>query len=310
MRKLLLCLISFALVLSACAGAVDNDIPPPEAPQDPITIVDEPQVVPVQEPEPEPELPSLPPEPVSPENWPAYFAALVEVMGWQFAGRWETRTNRQDVTGFRLLDTAMIAGFNLIDVNMDGVPELWVSISPGMGAGPWYLVLSWDFSPAKIGDLTFEEDVIYTGEPLRFFRNDDTGRVIFSSLVGNHAAQSIIYHFADDLTAFRIVTCLFGHHTLQGRTDSGWEMIEQTGTSDTEAFCGCEIWRGRYSPDPTIVRMINLVLEGFTEIPAPPIYTFDDFEYVWSIYETILFNDQIAEIQAWIFEVAESWGGV
>ena len=47
----------------------------------------------------------------------------------------------------------MITGFHLIDSNMDGIPELWASISPGMGMGPWHLVLSWDFSQADIEGL-------------------------------------------------------------------------------------------------------------------------------------------------------------
>jgi hypothetical protein len=55
--------------------------------------------------------------------------------------------------------------------------------------------------------------------------------------------------------------------------------------------------------------LVNLALEGFTEVPAPPIYTFEGLKEIdWGqLYSSPPWHQYMEEIQQWIFDVAESW---
>ena len=292
MKKLLPCIISFMLILSACAGAAD-DTPPPEVPPEPITEVVEPPAAPVQVPESGPQAepkqePESEPEPLPSENWPAHFTALVEAMG------------EHEFFSFA-------TSFNIMDVTLDDTPKLLVEFRLPMGVGPHLLVLSWD-SPLE---AIRNPQTILSGLPLRFFRSDNTGEIIHSSLVSSYGLWSIYYRFSEDFTIFRVVRCLGAnnHSLLKPSEAYGSEVVEEfiatPGLQDL-VLCGCDIYLGRNATDPTIVHLVNLALEGFTEIPAPPIYTFEGL----ASDDRVFFSPEHVEtIQAWIFEVAESWGG-
>jgi len=282
MKRLLLVLILTALLLTACQPVpVQPDYYPAQEPEQ--------QLQPVIEPEPEQE-----PEPISPENWPAHFAALVEGMGEE------------------LDEWSCISGFHLMDITHDGVPELIVEVSLHMGAGPFLFVLRWDTSAEEASLL--QQNPTWSGLPLRFFQNDQTGEIIYSSLASDHSLRGIIYRFTETLDTFRVVTCNgANNHALGGVVDGGteWEAIEEfVVTPDLMDWVGCDcgIQYGRNSPDPTIVYLVNLALEGFTEIPASTRYTFEGLEFSDMHGHYLFTADQVGAVQEWIFEVAENWG--
>ena len=289
--RVLLTIILACLLASCSASPAEverNEQPAPgyqAAPEEPINI----------EPAPEPESE---PEPLCPENWPAHFAALVEGI----AARWEE-------DAWAKCPFANITGFHLMDIDSDGTPELLVYISLPIGAGPFVSVLSWD-SPLEALDPSLSATMSY-GLPLQFFQNDDTGEIIYSSLVFNHGTNSIVYSFSEGLVPFRMVSCrTSNNHFLYERTGIGWVRIKESIVTpehygDIADLCDCGIWYGRNSPDPTIVHLVNRALEGFTEIPAPPMYTFDGLA---DDNLTFFTPEHVGEVQAWIFEVAESWG--
>lgn len=280
--NIILIVISISL-LAACVGELAATEPQPESER-------------VSLPPPEEPLAALPePEPATllPENWPGHFAALVEEI---------------DLPE----DGSSIFGFHLTDIDLDGWPELLVEVGLPMGAGPYLRVLRWDFPFEEIGGAFSWNELTFSGLPLRFFRSEDTGEVIYSSLVFNHGVRMILYAFVEDPgLAFRMVMCQTqNNHFLYEMAEDGWEVVEEfIATPDADGIgdlCDCGIEYGRNSPDPTIVQLVNRALEGFTEIPAPPVYSFEPQETDDGYF--VFTPDHIGAIQAWIFEVAESYG--
>ena len=294
----LICSLASCTVQSNNAG--HNAEPVPEyqtAPEEPLpaepTLPSEPTLLS------EPEPPALPPETLSSENWPAHFAALVEAMGADLDERdWGSIF-------------VHINSFHLMDVTLDGTPKLLVEFGLPMAVGPNLLVLSWD-SPFETIGAPIIPEISLSGLPLRFFRNDDTGQTIYSSLIFSYGRWSIIYRFSDDFTAFRIVRCEgANNHLLQKPCETyTWETIEEfiaTPNLTDLVGCDCDIQYGRNATDPTIVHLVNMALEGFTEIPAPSIYTFGDLGRQVN-GSTFFTPEDVEAIQAWIFKVAENWG--
>jgi hypothetical protein len=293
--KLICVLILILLTLASCTTAqeVAENGAPPVLIQSEDSFLAEPPSQFEPEPEPEPE-PELQPEPSDPENWPAHFAALVE----------EIRVSRR---------LSVIVGFHLMDITFDGIPELLVELRFSMGAGPDLVALTWDSTLEEaIGPSN--EHIVLSGIPLRFFRNNDTGEIIYSSLYQGQGLWRIAYNFSEKLVPFRRIICGgANNHSLRELTDAGWETIEEYIVSPEALanlmMCDCDIQYGRNSQDPTIVHLVNLALEGFTEIPAPPIYTFEGLGDIdWGqLYSSPPWHQYMEEIQNWIFDVAESW---
>ncbi|MCL2580656.1 MAG: hypothetical protein FWE32_11635 [Oscillospiraceae bacterium] len=277
----------FAAVFIAGCGGDAAELPAP-APGEPAT-----QLVPMPESTQESELEQesvLESEnPLAPESWSAHFAALVEQLAKDEGARfWGIR------------------GIHLFDMTGDGVPNLLVEVGLEMGAGPFLFVAGWD----EVWETFTMDDLAFSGFPLRFFESDQTGRVIYSSLVFDHFSRGIIYRDTKSAAPFRAVFCsgAVDHHILREWTGTDWETIEEFETTQEYQDpngCGCDIQFGRSSSHPTIVHLVNLALEGFAEIPAPPVYSFDGLGDV----PTFFIQEYAPEVQAWIFEVAENWGG-
>ena len=313
MKKLLLWLMVFAVVLSACGRAVQDDVLPQEveAPLEASANGGD-SVDSAELPEPEPEAEPEPP-PLCPENWPAHFAALVEEMA-------------NNHNGIIMNQDIIIMSFHLMDITLNGVPELLVHVATEAPWGPAHIALGWDFPVSRIEGL-MRSDAAYSGVPLRFFQSEDTEDVIYSSMIFDHLSRGIAYRFVNGLTPYKVVWCNgYGLHSLfdwidfdgpvwtGGLIRADWNLIEEVDIGfeynpdpNSPPFCNCGVWYGRNSPDPTIVHLVNLALEGFTEISAPPIYTFDDLGWMEEIRELITVTERVKEIQQWIFEVAQTW---
>ena len=301
-------IIAFCLLVTACNSLTPTSPPEPnsdlaEPPTQEETVLQLP--IPVEQDEIEPEPPAS--NSHSSENWPEHFAALVE----------ELANHRSYVNYIPNLNQLAMS-LHLMDITLDGVPNLLIIVATEAGWGPTLMAFSWDFPATEIAGLSPRE-AAFSGIPLRLFRNDNTGEIIYSSLIGDHFFQGIAYNFSDGLLPYRVVGCQFGVHTLHDSTGVDraarhlWRLIEEIDTGyEYNPYgppeCDCGIRYGRNSLDPTIVHLVNRALEGFTEIPAPPTYTFGvSFGWDDETQAVITLADRVDEIQQWIFEVAESW---
>ena len=194
-----------------------------------------------------------------------------------------------------------------MDVTLDGTPKLLVEFALPMGIGPHLFVFSWDSVLEAVGT----SEIVLAGPPLRFFRSDDSGEIIHSSLLSSYGTWSIYYRFSEDFSLFAVVRCTgANNHSLVKPTEDGGEIIEEfivTPNLTDLVGCDCDIQYGRNATDPTIVHLVNMALEGFTEIPAPPLFTFSDLGRQVN-GSTFFTPEDVEAIQAWIFKVAESWG--
>ena len=297
-------IITFCLLTTACSSLIQESyseadsllIVPPAQEEAALQVS-----IPVDAVEPE-EIKSEPPMPLSPDNWPAHFVVLLE----------ELENSHIGIHN-------LVRSLHLMDITLDGVPELLIIVSTEAGWGPTLMALSWDFPVEEIESL-MPQDAVFSGLPLGFFRNDATGEIIFSSIIVDHFFSGIAYHFSDGLLPYRVVGCRFGVHTLHDSTGIGRgdllssRLIEEIDTGyEYDIYgvpiCGCGIKYGHNSSDSTVVNLVSRALEGFTEIPAPPMYSFNDI-IVWDEEAQAMTTlaHRMDEIQQWIFEVAESCG--
>ena len=212
--------------------------------------------------------------------------------------------------------------FSLMDIDLDGELELIVHMTGWPNGFPDFVVFNKDLAlefiylPNEHYEVfTFLSHNSVSGvRPMRFYRNDDTGDVIFSSLshgAGGGVGHWITYTNNRTLETFRVVECSLAGEIrhLHRLWDGGrrWH-----GTLITYRDIGPEEWgRDTYpciltfesgsvqevdSLAPTIVELVNLATEGFAEISAPERHEF----YV--DYE-LFFSDYVEEIIAWIHSI-------
>jgi len=294
MKRLLLIIVVLAMLLVACQTAPTEA--PPETDEN-SSHEQEPQTATTPEPLESTdgsgtEQQEMETEIFSYEDWPARFSAFVESMGEEFGEG----------------SFSFIRDFHLIDTTFDGTPELLVELRLPMGVGPHLLVLTPDSS---FDVSNFHDDLVISGTPLRFFQNDHTEDVIFSSLFTSYGRWNIRYSFAESLVPFKQVECrgANNHHLLKFIDTHNWEIIEEfVATPDLQELvtCDCDIQLGRNASDSTIVHLVNMALEGFIEISAPPIYTFGGFGTT-DDRPNDFSSEHMRDVQEWIFEVAENW---
>ena len=333
LRSILVFALAVALLLASCRQAV-ADPQEPEPPELYETITAPAQQEPVL-PEPEdgttdePEEAEEPHEPVhiwepwetQDMEWPELFAALIHRFGE------ETIRDPHFFWEWWWVDSPWFA---LMDLSGDGQLELLFG-SPSINiSGMFYAVSA---AEAEQFLLTETEDWnwprMVSGEhPLRFFINESTGERIFStvaSTAGGGFADNIFYTEAQTgERRWRIVCFNYGRHTVSSHVhrldewgEDGWtertvlealpldwqEWWEARGNeSGVAEVRPCDLFYGRNSSDPSTVALVNIVLEGFTEIPAPAMHRFGEFNW-----DDLSSADDVQALQDWIFEVAALW---
>ena len=220
------------------------------------------------------------------------------------------------------ISSALVA---IMDMNFDGQPELLLGTHFINSSGFYVFTiddierfLQLDSVSASFSTV----DLIAIGEePLRFFQNDSTDRIIFSSLsftFGGGVIRSIIYTDAVTLERYRRIECCGDgrsehEHILWGFNDGLIERLpglvitdavfEDNGFLWDWQYWPCDIDLGLNSSDPSVVTLVNMVLEVFTELPAP-----QRFRFPGEIGMDGRFGiDDVQNVQDWIFEVAALW---
>ena len=331
LRSIQAFVLAIMLLLAGCQQPV-ADPQPPEL-EEPITAPAQP-VPPAPEPqptasEPPPEQVVEPPDPIrvwtteetQAMEWPELFAALIHRFGEEsirdphfFWDRW----------------TVDSPWFALMDLNGDGQPELMFGSPSVNTTGIFYAVSAVE---AEQFLLTETEDwerlrLIMGERPLRFFANESTSERMFSTvaiIVGGGFAYSIFYTDAQTLEWRWRIFCFndgpetSSHaHRLDEWSENGWilhttlealpldwrEWWETHGNeSGIAAVRPCDLFYGRNSSDPSTVALVNVALEGFTEVPAPAMHRFPG-EFSW---DDLSGADDVQIFQDWIFEVAAQW---
>ena len=350
MKKICAIVIALILVigLPACAGDAGATAYP-----EPADKIDEPDLTTVQEETPaplveeaelepeeleEPEEPAPVEEPIyipvytPPEVPPATLAEAFAAVVYRVA---------------HLDDETSAYGFSIMDIDLDGEPELLVhrwGINGFSSITPFNMALAQEF-------IFLTEDDVFDGGgflmrhsvrgayPMRFYQNDATGQVIFSThsvVVGGGAARWVTYANNRTFETHRIVMCFtpddgsHRHELWYGsdwwnwwrddaelpitefdgdeeRDQAAWEEWVWAQTGDiTFGFCGIQHERG--SPSPTLVQLIDMALVGFTEIPAPERHVLegtDNGRLSVGVHGTYMrfFFDYVGEIQDWIHSI-------
>jgi len=228
-------------------------------------------------------------------------------------------------------------GFSLMDINLDGEPALLLHIWSINGfAG--FTVFSKDTSLEFINiasgaaaiDFIYQNFVEGSG-PMRFYQNDDTGEVIFSTRnVGFGGAEvhwltytnnrtfdvhrrivcwqsggrldqhglwyASEWHQARENAAPPIAEFIFDDYTHDVSDARMDEWSEELGVYWLDQFGLCGVGLERDSHSPSIVQLVNMALEGFTEITVPERHEFHGTHRHF-------FFDYVEEIQDWLFSV-------
>ena len=302
----------------------------------------EPEPEPESEPEPTPPAPEPPPvqvvEPPEPMRiwtaeetqemeWPELFAAVVE----RLANEQFRRTHGRDLQSATL---SSVRWFAIMDINMDGAPDLLVG-TEGWHSSGWFNVYTIEGAREFLHSATAAEFVysdefrmVETERPLRFFARDGGDDIIFSSLSSfaqnTFRERRIVYTNAITLAFYRAVSCTHDRgmdssvhtHALTVLDNDGRRHVAETTPMPPllpyfDAYVRendlrqwpCPIDFGRNSTDPTIVRLVDRALEGFTEIPV----TMHEFPRRFSWPDALFTADDVPDVQAWIFEVAALW---
>jgi len=232
--------------------------------------------------------------------------------------------------------------FSLMDISFDGELRLLVHLDMMKNGFPYFLVFDRDAAMEFIylpdnevdsfifgwpnNDFSFTPlnriDGLY---PMRFYQNDNTGEVMFSSYSfggGGGVSNWVTYTNNRTFEAYRVVECISAGwvrhvHLLRDASplqtimlEDGTITIESIALFDIgpeqwhweEGFELCHIELEGDSPTPTIVQLVNMALEGFTEIPAPEWHVPEDF-YDWHFKWDTYPHEAAQLIAGWIHSV-------
>ena len=347
MKKIIAVALIFCLLFVGCSPAVESAPvdyePPQEEPFDAPMNGDRLPAAPaeVQEPgeveEPREAARVWTIEETQAMEWPELFATLVGRLADE-AFRAELDRGRGTEFSFML---TYPPSFAIMDINFDGEQQLLVSVGSPSNNYSMFYVFTIDAAKRFLQAdsvnayrVAERESLVLGEEPLRFFRNDSTGMIIFSSLQfvsGGGTSRIIHYTDANTFELYRSISCSYSDgkhkHILWDAWASDPSQIETlTGFVKPDAvfdasFFGyfwdarywpCDIDFGRNSQDPSVVTLVNMALEGFTEIPAPQGFRFPgEFERIWlRDGDGHVFGanaDDVQNVQNWIFEVAQNW---
>jgi len=307
MRKATAIFIALLLVVGmfACVGAPDLPAVEEETPAPPVmeTQPDEPE-------EPQQAAPAeriadrpvyQPPE-TPPETLAEAFAAVVYRLSFLDGDEYDPFPRHS---------------FSLMDIDLDGELELIVHMAGFPNGFPDFVVFNKDLAlefiylPNEHYEVfTFLSHNSVSGvRPMRFYRNDDTGDVVFSSLsagFGGGIIYWVTYINNRTFEVHRVVECSSAgeeHHFHRLWDGDRWQgdraliAKHDVGPAEWGTYSDeCGIGLEGNSHQPTIVELVNMALEGFTEIPAPERHVFDgDYEH--------FFSDYAEEIMDWIHSV-------
>jgi len=202
--------------------------------------------------------------------------------------------------------------FSLMDIDFDGYPELIVSMFSSPNGFPTFVIFD---KGAAIEFIAIADDFeastfIWTNlingiYPARFYQHGDTGDIIFSSHSvgwGGGIGYSVFYINKRTFQTHRVVRCsriYWDNSHSHSLSDSSMSFIKEIHVDPKDReddYDQCGVWLEGDSHEPTIAALVNMALEGFTEIPAPHRYDFDG-DYEW------FFKDYTQDIQDWIFRV-------
>ena len=223
--------------------------------------------------------------------------------------------------------------FTIMDMNFNGEPQLLIGASFINSHG--FYVFSINDAEQFLQSDSFTAYLatyqlrLFGEEPLRFFKNDETDTIIFSQLMysfGGAVVRTIFYTDANTLERHGSIQCsgslLYPEHEHSLRcanhelvkTLPGAAFPREMSFSDMDWLQDwpCDIDLGRNSSDPSVVTLVNMVLEGFTELPRPQQFRFPErFGWIDRDYRPFGANsDDVQNVQNWIFEVAAQWGEV
>ena len=340
-RAVLALALAIMLLLAGCQQPV-TDPQPPEPPEsyEPIAAPAQPEPVPPA-PEPPPPTPEpLPEQVVEPQQlariwepwetqemeWPKLFATLV--------GRLADEEFLADLdAGGRETDISWVLTyplwFSIMDLNFDGQPELLIGTQFINSSGEFFvftLDAAEQFLQSGSVSAFFDslELMVLGEEPLRFFQNAETDTIIFSTLMygfGGAVVRMIYYTDANTLEGHSTIRCsgslLYPEHIHSLSCAEHGLVKELPGAAFSRELSlvdrdwlpdwPCDIDFGRNSSDPSVVTLVNMVLEGFTELPRPQRF---DFPGRFSQRREYRFGanvDDVQNVQDWIFEVAALW---
>ena len=333
LRSILVFALAIMLLLASCQQAVTDPQEPESlelnetiaAPAQPEPEELEPATMPTQIEQPATQTDDQLEEPREPVRiwepwetqdmeWPELFAAMVERFG-------EEERNRDffyDQWG------GTPTWFALMDIDGDGQPEFLFG-SPAKNITGIFVVFSASdaeqFLLTEIEDWWDRPHIIFGDRPLRFFVDENSGEQMFSAVAsrGPIYTRSIFYTDVQTLNMRWAVSCsvneIDGKHrhglSVWCADEQRWTTLETLESSplDVPQWSGgadwpCDIWHGRGSADYTVVTLVNMALEGFTDIPTPAIHEFPG-EFGW---DNPFGAEQVESMQDWIFKVAEQWG--
>ena len=246
------------------------------------------------------------------QTWPTTYAQAVERLVFLSNNEW-----------FRPSEpSGHVVDFSLMDVDLDGVPELIVHLSGFNSAGSFLVLneyramqlLAASYTDAFEITRRYQVDGLH---PMRIYQNASTGELLFSSLnhiAGGGVGHTITYTNAHTLEAQGWIFCFFegpGWHThrfAESRLRSREDLIADITVDDppdwSEEFifadpCGVEL--GHNSHEPTIADFAHQALEGFAEVSTPQRH-----ELYPPFTDWVMGNrcHTLRDVQNWFFEIA------